>query len=98
MYEGDEYLRSVSMIAWALGPGGRTLISGRSFWVMACRPLLGRSQHPGLGLLTRELRDVVRAAPALAGRAGGLPAAERLHARPRAGGRAGLAVGVEHAR
>src|SRR5690606_9077154 len=32
---------------------------------------------------------------ALTGRTGGLPAAKRLHARPRAGGRAGLAVRVE---
>src|SRR6476661_2103176 len=43
----------------------------------------------GVALLAQELRDVVHRQAGLARRARALPAAERLHARPRAGRRAG---------
>src|SRR5262245_16222240 len=50
-----------------------------------------------LALLAEVLLDVVEAAAGLAGGAGALPSAERLHAGPGAGGGAGLAVHVHHA-
>src|SRR5829696_7928616 len=55
-----------------------------------------RSTDHRLGLLAHELLDVVEAAAGLAGAARPLPAPERLHARPGAGGRPGLAVDVHH--
>src|SRR5690606_12027582 len=50
-----------------------------------------------LGLLAEELLDVVRAEAALAGRAGALPAAEALDARPGTGRGARAAVHVHDA-
>src|SRR5436309_5977951 len=49
-------------------------------------------------LLTHELRDVVRPARRLAGRAAPLPAAEGIDAGPGAGGGPGAAVDVDDAR
>src|SRR5437867_13056449 len=49
-------------------------------------------------LLTHELRDVVRPARRLPGRAAPLPAAEGIDAGPGAGGGPGAAVDVDHAR
>src|SRR5215213_4664075 len=51
----------------------------------------------GAALFPHELRDVVGTAPSLSGRAGALPAAERLRAGPGPGGGAGALVGIAHA-
>src|SRR5664279_6538973 len=51
-----------------------------------------------VALLPHELDRVVHRQAGLAGAPRGLPAAEGLDARPRPGGRTGLAVDVEHAR
>src|SRR3954447_9696850 len=53
--------------------------------------------HDRAALLAHELLHVVGTEPALAGRAAALPPAERLDPRPRAGGRAGAPVDVDHA-
>src|SRR5690349_10432990 len=50
-----------------------------------------------LALLAQVLLHVVQAAARLPGRPRSLPSAERLHPRPRAGGRAGPPVHVDHA-
>src|SRR4029077_19663947 len=52
----------------------------------------------GAALLAQELRDVVRPAPTLPGRARSLPPAKRLRPGPGAGGSAGALVHVTHAR
>ena len=65
------------------------------------RARIGRaptSVDDGVALLPQELGDVVHRQAGLAGRAGALPAAERLDARPRARRRAGAPVDVQHAR
>src|SRR5213080_3585529 len=49
-----------------------------------------------LALLVQVLLHVVQATPGLPRGAGALPAAERLHAGPGPGRRAGLAVHVDH--
>ena len=59
--------------------------------------MAGGSVDDGVALLPQELGDVVHRQAGLAGRAGALPAAERLDARPRAGGRAGAPVDVQDA-
>src|SRR5689334_17081702 len=56
-----------------------------------------RSVDDRVALLPEELGDVVHRQAGLAGRAGALPAAERLDARPRAGGRPGPPVDVQDA-
>src|SRR3954451_10196626 len=58
----------------------------------------GPSVDDRVALLAEELPHVVHREAGLAGRARALPAAERLDARPRTGGRAGAAVDVQHAR
>ena len=54
-----------------------------------------QSVDDGVALLAQELGNVVHRQARLAGRAGALPAAERLDARPRTGRRAGSAVDVQ---
>src|SRR5215210_3782137 len=51
----------------------------------------------GAALFPHELGDVVGTAPALSGRAGALPAAERLRAGPGSRGGAGALVRIAHA-
>src|SRR5437016_5718037 len=57
-----------------------------------------RASDERLALLAHELRQVMRAERVLASRAGIFPAAETLHAGPRACCRSASAIAVGHAR
>src|SRR3954453_17669375 len=61
-------------------------------------PARRRLVDDGVALLPEELPDVVHRQPGLAGRAGALPATERLDTRPRPGRRPGATGDVKDAR